>query len=78
MINEKMDVIESNIAEMPSITPQKSDEVTKTLDAIRTEIEGLTRFGLKGEMTSLSFVNVDKVLQIIDYYRTQKPESISD
>lgn len=76
MYTKVMEVIEGNIAEMPSITPQESDGATKTLDAIRAEIKGLTRFGLRGEIPS--FVNVDKVLQIIDYYRTQEPESTSD
>lgn len=45
--------------DLPSVTPQES-----ILDKIRAKIKNLERFEIRGEITP--FVNVDRVLKIID------------
>lgn len=47
----------------------KALEQESILDKVKTEIESLERFEIRGEKTSL--VNVDRVLDIIDKYKAE-------
>lgn len=72
----------NEIKDLPSVTPQEpfinkpcvsekqcEHDKNAVIDKIRAEIEGLSRFEIRGELTPL--VNVDNVLDIIGKYMAE-------